>query len=103
LEIAYIEEEVVWIDNGLGSWRRGGWSVADRRLVKLIDSQLLVWPVDYANMLPVGLKELFTSHDLVRELKIRKSLASKMIYSLRAMDLIELVGKSGRYNLYAKR
>jgi hypothetical protein len=27
LEIAFIEEEVVWIDNEMGSWRRGGWSV----------------------------------------------------------------------------
>lgn len=102
LEVAFIEEEVVWIDNGLGSWRRGGWSIADRRLIKLIDHRIFKKPIDYALLLPGSLNSMFTSRDLSKELSLRKSLANKMLYSLNAMEMVELVGKSGRYNLYSQ-
>jgi hypothetical protein len=101
LEVAFIEEEVVWKDDGKGSWRRSGWSIDDRRLTRFVGSQILAWPVDYSNMIPAGMGDTFTSGDLARHLHLRKSLAGKMIYSLRAMDLIQMVGKSGRYNLYS--
>ena len=103
LEVAFIEEEVVWIDNGMGSWRRGGWGVEDRRLIRLIGNRVFESPADYAMLLPSTLKDLFTSRDLVRELHLRKNLANKMIYSLRAMDVVRVVGKSGRFNLYSQR
>jgi hypothetical protein len=104
LEVAFIEEEVVWIDNGMGSWRRGGWSVEDRRLIKLIDCRVFSRPRDYDVLLPFGINELFTSHDLSQVLHLRKNLAHKMIYSLRGMDIIvQAAGKNGRYNLYSHR
>ena len=103
LEVAFIEEEVVWIDNGMGSWRRGGWGVEDRRLIRLIDYRVFESPLDYAKLLPPDLKDVFTSRDLARELQLRKSLTNKMIYSLRAIDVVQVLGKSGRFNLYSKQ
>jgi hypothetical protein len=101
--VAFIEEEVVWIDNGMGSWRRGGWSIDDRRLIRLIECRVFDQPKDYAELLPFDSNELFTSHDLAQVLHLRKNLANKMIYSLRAMDIVQAVGKSGRHNLYSHR
>lgn len=103
LEVASIDEEEVWIDDGEGSWRRRGWSISERRMVKLIGSRDFVCPADYADLLPVRLNEFFTSNDLAREASLRKNLASKMIYCLRAMDVIRLVGKKGRSNLYSRQ
>ena len=103
LEVALIDEEVVLVNDGLGSWRRRGWSVEDRRMIRFIDRVVFEKPMDYLALLPGGLDEYFTSLDIAKGLHIRQSLANKMIYSLRGMEMIKQVGKSGRYNLYAKK
>mgnify|MGYP001083290505 CR=1 FL=1 len=100
LEVLYIEDEVVWCNDGRGSWRRKGWSIQDRRLVRIIGSRIFQGSQDYASMLPDGLGKTFSSVDLIKLMGIRRTLAGKMLYSLREMGIIELAGKQGRFNLY---
>lgn len=102
LHVILIEDEIILVDDGKGSWRRKGWSVYDRRLIKVVDSRSFHTPFDYASLLPGGLDSTFTSVDLAREAKLRPSLARKMLFSLREMGVINLIGKRGRLNCYAR-
>ncbi len=101
LEVAIIQDEVVWIDDGRGSWRRKGWSVADRKLIKVIDTLLYERPLDYLALLPRSFEGPFTNADLSKALKIRRRLAEKMTYCLRKMGVIETVGTRQRFKLYS--
>ncbi len=101
LEVALIQDEVIWIDDGRGSWRRKGWSVADRKLIKVIDTFLYERPGDYLSLLPRSFEDPFTNADLSKALKIRRRLAEKMTYCLRKMGVIETVGSRQRFKLYS--
>ncbi len=101
LEVALIEEEVIWIDDGRGSWRRKGWSVADRKLIRVIDKVLYERPLDYLSLLPSSLEDPFTNAELSKVLKIRRRLAEKMTYCLRKMGVIEMVGIRQRFKLFS--
>ncbi len=100
LLVLLIQEEVVWRDDGHGSWRRKGWSVADRRLLAVVDQRLFSGGTDYLGLLPDRLPMPFTNEDLAEHLSMPRRLATKMTYCLRRMGLLEQVGKRGRFNLY---
>lgn len=102
LEVLLIKEEVVWRDDGQGSWRRKGWSVADRRLIEVVDAIRFDKPEQYAALIPSDLIRPFTNLELSEHLGLRRSLAEKMTYCLRKMTLLDLVGKQGRHNLYSE-
>ena len=101
LEITLIEDEVIWIDDGKGSWRRKGWSVADRKLIQVIDTVLYERPQDYLSLLPSALEDPFTNAELSKVLKIRRRLAEKMTYCLRKMGVIEIIGSRQRFRLFS--
>lgn len=101
LEVIFVQEEVVWRDDGKGSWRRKGWSVADRRLLSVLEQVPMEWPGGYLSLLPVSLEADFTNKDLARALKLRASQAQKMTYCLSRMGILDCIGRRGRYNLYA--
>ena len=44
-----------------------GWSILDRRLVKVMGRMLFKRPLDYKALIPMGLNEPFTSYDLAKE------------------------------------
>lgn len=100
LDVLLIHSEEVLIDDGLGSWRRRKWSVLDRHLLKVVDIVMLNSPSDFLELLPKNLSFPFTVAELAKELKLRVSLAQKMAYCLRKMDVIKLAGKRGRAFLY---
>lgn len=102
LEVLLIKEEVVWRDDGQGSWRRKGWSVADRRLLDVVDAIQLDEPEQYARFLPADLTRPFTNLELSEHLGLKRRLAERMTYCLRKMVLLEMVGKRGRQNLYSE-
>ncbi len=103
LEICFVRDEVYWRNDGAGSWRRKGWSVAGRRLVEVTAKQTLQSRSDYLALLPEALPEEFTSSQLAKLRKIPARLAGKMLYSLRQMKLVERVGKNGKAYLYRRR
>ena len=92
------EEEVRQFSPNL-NWRRKGWGIVERRLLGIVDQIHFEKPADWLSLLPDDIEE-FTTKDLVEKLGIRKQLAQKMAYCLRKADVIELVGKRGRSNLY---
>jgi len=99
LEALLIREEQVWRDDGRGSWRRGRWSLVDRRLLSVVASRVFAGPADYLALLP-PLPDTFTNADLAAALPCAPALAAKATYALRAMGLLAAAGKRGRANLF---
>jgi hypothetical protein len=52
LEVLIIREEEVRRDDGKGSWRRNGQSIADRRLLSILDRHIFISNKDYLDLLP---------------------------------------------------
>ncbi len=100
LEVLLIHSEEVLINDGRGSWKRRKWSVLDRHLLKVVDNVMFNSPSDFLELIPKNLSLPFTVVELAKELKLRVSLAQKMAYCLRKMNVIKLVGKQGRAFLY---
>lgn len=103
LEVLLTREEEVRRDDGRGSWRRKGWSIADRRLIEVLERFTLAAPNDFHVFLPSSLPQPFTSKDLALALKIPAYLARKISYCLRVMEVIDIDGKQSRAWLYSTR
>ncbi|MCK6578392.1 MAG: hypothetical protein L6Q98_09840 [Anaerolineae bacterium] len=100
IEIAFIHDEEVWIDDGQGSWRRKRWSIHDRHLLAVTGTHLLAVRADYAALIPSNLPTEFDTGELARAIRQQRTLAQKMAYCLRELGLIQVVGKRGRGLLY---
>ncbi|HJW91753.1 MAG TPA: hypothetical protein VJ436_14030, partial [Anaerolineales bacterium] len=82
---------------------RKGWSIADRRLLGVLESRQLATPQDFLELLPPSLPQPFTTLELAQELGRPAYLARKMVYCLRAMGVVESAGKRGRAGLFQAR
>jgi len=100
IEVLLTQEEAIWRDDGKGSWRRKGWSIADRRLLSVVSSIVLTRPQDFQALLPPGLPQPFTTFDLALASPMPRSLAQKMVYCLKEMEVLQVVGKQRRGLLY---
>jgi hypothetical protein len=103
MEVLLTREEEIRRNDGLGSWRRQGWSIVDRKLLDVVDRIRLETPSDFAVFLPDSLPQRFTNRELASELGVPHPLASKTAYCLRSMGLIEVAGKRGRAYLYERK
>lgn len=101
LEVILIHEEEVRRRDGSGSWKRKGWSIHDRRLVKILDRYRFSSPRDLLKLLPIELSTPFTNRELAKFLKIKMTIAQKMTYTLRKMGFLKVAGKKGRAHLHA--
>lgn len=100
LEVLLIREEQVWRDDGQGSWRRGRWSVTDRRLLGVVSSHVFAQPADFLALLPSDLAQPFTNAELAACWSCSPGVAGRATYALRAMGLLVIHGKRGRANLF---
>ena len=100
LEVLLIREEEVRRYDAKRNWRRRGWGTEERRLLNVVDRKVFDKPADRRGLLPRKLETPFTTADLAEATGIGRSLAQKMAYCLRYMQVIELTGKLGRANLY---
>ena len=100
-ETILVQSEEILIDNNRGSWRRRGWSIEDRRLLKVIDSQHFHKPQDFVILIPESIQSEFTTKELSRANRIRLNIAQKMIYTLRHIGVIKVIGNRGRAPLYS--
>jgi len=101
VEIILTREEVVWVDDGTGSWRRKGWRIADRSLIDILERQVLFGLEDYRSLLPSNLPQPFTTTDLAERANIPRPLAQMMTYCMRKSGIIELNGKRKQAYCYA--
>ena len=96
-----IEEEVRHFNPNL-NWRKRGWGVVERRLLGVTEQIIFEKPADWLCLLPKGM-EKFTTKELAEKLGVSQKLGQKMAYCLRKADVIELVGRQGRANLYTQK
>jgi hypothetical protein len=103
LEVVFIREDEVWTQPQHGkrrTWRHGGWVRHDRRLIEVLDQQVLQSPDDFRALLPVSIPNTFTNLELAKALGQPRYLAERMSYSLRQMGMLENAGKRGRSMLF---
>ena len=100
LEVLMIRQEEVRRYDGNRNWRRKGWGVEERRLLNVVERRPFAEPSDLLALLPERLKAPFTTKDLANAVGIQRRLAQEMAYCLRKMNVIKLVGKRERANLY---
>jgi len=99
LEVVMIREEEVRRFEGKRRWRKGGWAVQERRLLGVVEQRSFEETSDWGAFLPEKL-ETFTAKDLAEAIGVRNQLAQRMVYCLRKVGVIELLGKQGRAHLY---
>lgn len=99
LTVLLIDAEEVWRDDGQGSWRRKFWSISERHLLKVVAEKQLNTNQDFLDLLPKTLASPFTNKQLAKQLRVRARLARKITYTLRKMELLEIVGKEGKAHL----
>jgi hypothetical protein len=99
LEVVMIREEEVRRYDGKRGWRRRGWITEERRLLEVVEQRLFEDPVDWRALVPEE-SGAFTAKDLAEAIGIGRQLAYKMVYCLRKVNVVKLIGKQGRANLY---
>ena len=92
-EVLLIEEEEVRCNDGNGSWRRRGVSIKNRKLLTVSDRVIFENSKGFLRFLPFDIGESFTNKLLMKKLGVTISLAQKITYCLRKMDLISIIGK----------
>ncbi len=100
VEVLLISEEQTWREDGLGSWRRGHWSLTDTRLLGVMSSHVFTGPRDYLALLP-RMAEPFSNADLASNRGWDSRIAGRATYALRAMGMLADAGKRGRSNLFS--
>lgn len=95
IEILLINEEEIRIDNGKGSWRRGGVSIADRRLIEVKEKIKLHEVNDYREFIPESMDMPFSNKMLSKAAKIQLVQARKVTYCLKKMGIIKQTMKKG--------
>lgn len=103
LWVALIKLEEVWVDDGKGSWRRKKWSIQDKHLLEVTSITKFNAPTDLLSLLPKHLPDEFTNAELSEAIQITPSLAGKMTYTLRKMNLLKVVGKRGRAYMHTTK
>ena len=103
LLILLTQQEEIWRNDGQGSWRRGHWSIFDKRLLKVLSSKQFDHPSDYLGLLPTQLPNPFTHKELAAALKAPVWLSTRMSYCLRKMGCVESIGKQGRTLLLSQK
>ena len=101
LEVLLIQEEEVRCDDGKGSWRRKGLSIADRRLIGVLGQHLFSEPSDFLSLIPSDLPDPFSTEELAQGIDRPRWLAQKMAYCLHNMGVIDNIGKNGNSILYS--
>lgn len=96
------EEHVRRIETEPGKWRTG-WSLSERRLLKVVGQRLFRTPGDIMELIPAGLMDPFTTHNLSEAIGQPLWLTQKMVYCLRKMGMVTAAGKSSRWVLYVRQ
>ena len=95
LEVLLTHEDELRMQGGARAYRRRGWSVRGRTLVSVEQTHRLVVPTDAARLLPCDLPDEFDTAELARAGGFDRRLAQQMAYCLRALGVLETVGKRG--------
>jgi len=95
LTVPIVDVKEYWKDDGKGSWRRKGWSIQNKKLIKVHEIIKFNAQHDYLDLLPESIPKSFTNKELSLAARISMRLTQKMTFCLRKMALIEIVEKKG--------
>lgn len=101
IEVLFVAIEEIRIEDGKGSRRRHGQSVLDRKLIAVFESRVFASPSDFRALLPPDLDTPFDSRALARASGRPRWIAQKMLYCLRKMNAVRVVGRKAAGLLYA--
>lgn len=101
LEVLLTHQDELRMFRAGRAYRRHGWIVVGRALVGVEEAVSITSPADAARLLP-ELAETFDTAELAAGSSIDRRLAQRMAYCLRALGVIEPVGKRGGAVLYAR-
>jgi len=101
LEVLFVAIEEIRVEDGKGSWRRHGQSVLDRKLIAVLESRCFSTPEDFRALLPPDLETPFDSRALSAASGRPRWVAQKMLYCLRKMNAVKVVGRKATGLLYA--
>jgi hypothetical protein len=93
LDLLLIQEEEQRLHDPARGWRRGGWITHQRHLIAVVGQYTFAMPGDLAALLPADLPVPFTTADLAAGIHRPRRLAQQMAYCLRALGVIEDVGR----------
>lgn len=102
IEVLLTHEDEIWVFDGRRGWRRKGWVVQERHLVKVVDQVVLDSAPRLASLLPADLGTEFTTADLAAALRRPRRLAQQMAYCLRHVGVVETAGKQGNAHVYRR-
>lgn len=102
VEVLLIREEEERRFDGNRGWRRKGWVVTQRRLLEVVDRELIDSPAALAALLPDEVPAEFTTADVGEAIGRNRRLAQQMTYCLRRVGMIEMVGKTGNAIIYSR-
>jgi hypothetical protein len=106
IELAFLDIVEKRKDDGKGSWRRKFVSIEDKAPYVPLDSAagyesvVLKKLSDYHRFLPFEQEESFTVKDMAERSKISPALASKCLYVLFKLGLVERIGKKKNAHVY---
>lgn len=83
-------------DKKKGSWRNDRIPLRYRNTIELNEQK------DYLSFLPIGLNDTFTSKDFMKHAKTTKRITQLTLNILQSLNIIEVIGKLVRLNLYKK-
>ncbi|MFX1548932.1 MAG: hypothetical protein ACFFB9_01135 [Promethearchaeota archaeon] len=95
IDIVLVQIEEIRENNGKGSWKRKGWSISDKKLLRLVERRKFNNPTDFLDFIPKDIKTPFTNLELAKSLNKPLSFARKVSYCLRKMEMLKTVGKRG--------
>ncbi len=100
LEVLMVKVEEIRCADGKGSWRRGGVSIKDRRLLEVYERYEFNSRDDFIRFLPEDLPRPFSNKHLAQSLGRSVHVARKVTYCLKKIGLIREVGKKGNELLF---
>ncbi|MBY8989180.1 MAG: hypothetical protein KGD58_00370 [Candidatus Lokiarchaeota archaeon] len=100
IELLLVQIEEIREKNSQVSWRRKGWGINDKKLVRILERKQFKNPDDFLCFIPKSLETPFTNLELAQSLKKPVRLAGKISYCLRKMGMLNVVGKRGNAYLF---
>jgi hypothetical protein len=102
IELTLLDVTEKRVDDGKGSWRRRGISIADREILAWHETIPLLRLRDYLPFVPFTKKETFTARDLAERAGISPASARKCLYVLTRLRLVKRVDKQGNWIVYQR-
>jgi len=102
VELLFIHEEEIREYTKTAKWHRKGYVTRERRLLRVVDRQVLKDQYDFYRFIPDTLGDTFTTAELALAVSRSRRFAQQMAYCLRKMGCLTTTGKRGNAVIYKR-